>query len=261
MDRVLVDILTAGLLGGVLSVLVAALVSLNWLPRLAERLLAYAVGVLLAFALIRLAPEAVHLGLPPEHVGYGLAFGIVAFFMLEKGILWRHDHSALPALHTCADHASQASAHPQIALVVLGDGLHNFVDGVLIAAAFLVDAALGWTTTLAVLAHELPQEIGDFMVLLAAGVGRARALLLNTLSGLAMVFGALFGYATLAATDGFLPYVLVAAAASFLYLAVADLIPVLHRHNGPSNTVMQFALMLVGMGTVVALGIVLPHSH
>ncbi len=256
----LLYILAATLAGGVVSVLLAASVALTWLPRIADRLLAFAVGILLAFALTRIAPEAVHLGLEPEALGYGLLAGILAFFLLEWAILWRHDHApieAKQALHAHVAHLGPA----QVALVVLGDGLHNFVDGVLIAAAFLVDPVLGWSTTAAVLAHELPQELGDFTILLAAGCTRRRALALNALSGLCMVLGGVAGWFTLSTRGEWLPWVLVAAAASFLYLALTDLLPALNRRRRPGDTVLQIGLLALGVGIVALVNELLPHSH
>lgn len=255
MPATLSAILAASVLAGVCSVLVAAVVSWRWLPRRAERLLAYPAGVLAAFALCALAPEAVHLGLAPERVGQGLMLGIVVFFLLEKLILRLHGQGATTAS------GPHASSPQQVALVVLGDGLHNFVDGVLIAAAYLVEPALGWATALAVLAHELPQEIGDFTILLAAGVGRARAVALNAFSGLGTVLGAFAGYASLGAADAYLPYVLVAAAASFLYLSMASLIPVLQRQQGLNEDVLHLALLMAGVATVAGVGWALPHEH
>ena len=179
--------------------------------------------------------------------------GIVAVFLREKAALWRHDHS----------HGDNADAThpPRVAMIVVGDGLHNFVDGVLIAAAFLADPALGWATAIAVLSHELPQEIGDFMVLLSAGVGKAKALALNALSGVAMVLGGVAGYFALDGMQAAVPYVLVIAAASFIYIAVADLVPELHRHRHLGNASGQLALLAAGIGTVQLIGLFAHHSH
>jgi len=248
---ILLSILAATLLGGIVSVFLAALLSLTWLPRFADRMLAYAVGVLLAFAFLSLLPESLELGLEPMRVGQLLLAGIVAFFLLEKAALWRHDHS----------HGSLAAHPPRVAMIVIGDGLHNFVDGVLIAAAFLVDPALGWATAIAVLTHELPQEIGDFMVLLSAGVGKAKALALNALSGVTMMLGGVAGYFALDGMQAAVPYVLVIAAASFIYIAVADLVPELHRHRHLGNASGQLVLLAAGIGTVHLIGLFAHHSH
>lgn len=243
-------ILSATVVAGLVSVLLAATLALTWLPRFADRMVAYAVGVLLAFAFTSLLPEAAHLGLEPEQAGQWLLGGVVVFFLLEKAALWRHEHH----------HGHGAPVHPpQVSMIVLGDGLHNFVDGVLIAAAFLVDPLLGWTTAIAILAHELPQEIGDFMVLLSAGVSKARALALNALSGGAMVLGGVAGYAALEDAQAAVPYVIVVAAASFIYIAVADLVPELHRQRRFKDGAAQFALLAAGVATVHLVGLFAPH--
>jgi len=269
----LLSILLATLVGGVLSVLLAATLALTWLPRFADRMVAYAVGVLLAFAFMNLLPEAVELGLEVHLVGQLLLAGIVVFFLLEKAALWRHDHQHPhnPPPHSPhpqdlapkheASHDIYGVHSPQVSMIVLGDGLHNFVDGVLIAAAFLADPTLGWVTTMAVLAHELPQEIGDFMVLLNAGLSKARALAFNALSGAAMVAGGVAGYFALDGVQTAVPYVLVIAAASFIYIAVADLVPELHRQRRFSDAAAQLLLLLTGIGTVLLLAQVLPHAH
>lgn len=249
---VLLQILLATLVGGVLSVMLAATLALTWLPRFADRMLAYAVGILLAFAFTDLLPEAVEQGLDAAMVGQWLLAGIVIFFLLEKAALWRHDHQ-----HALGRHAYA----PRATMIVLGDGLHNFVDGVLIAAAFLADPALGWTTAIAVLAHELPQEIGDFMILLDAGLSKSRALVLNAVSGAAMMLGGVAGYFALAGAQTAVPYVLVVAAASFIYIAVADLVPELHRHRRVGDAAAQLVLLLVGIGTVQVIGLFAWHAH
>jgi zinc and cadmium transporter len=245
-------ILLATLIAGVISVVLAALLALTWLPRFADRMLAFAVGVLLAFALTSLLPEAVALGLEPSLVGQLLLGGIVMFFLLEKAALWRHEHNHAHGKHTDP---------PQVSMIIVGDSLHNFVDGVLIAAAFLADPLLGWATMIAVLAHELPQEIGDFMVLLNAGLSKSRALALNALSGATMILGGIVGYFALDGVQTAVPYVLVIAAASFIYIAVADLVPELHRQRRFSDAAVQLVLLLLGIGTVHLIGQFAQHSH
>lgn len=233
-------ILLATLAGGVLSVAAAALLSLTVLARWAPRLVSFSVGVLLAAAFLDILPEATQ-QLPFREVGATVLAGIFLFFALEKTALWRHDH-----VHQGATDAPS----PIGLMIVLGDGLHNFVDGVLIAAAFLQDPALGMATTAAVIAHEIPQEVGDFMVLLAAGYSRQRALLLNALSSLTAVAGGLLGYVVLQGVQGAIPYLLALAAASFIYIAVADLVPALQIHRKPLDFAVQFALLGGGVGLV-----------
>lgn len=237
---IIFSILVATLLGGVISVLLASLVALTFLARFADSMVAFAVGVLLTTALTSILPEAVEQGLPMEQAGWLLLAGIMVFFMLEKMALWRHAH-----VH---GHGGVAMvAHPRVSMIVIGDGLHNFVDGVLIAAAFLVDPSLGWATAASVLAHEIPQEISDFMVLLDSGLAKGRALLLNALSGGAMVLGGLLGWLTLESTQAAIPVILVLAASSFIYIAVADLVPELHRKRSLKDAALQLGLMLLGI--------------
>lgn len=240
MDPVFFSILLGTLAGGVFSVAAAALLSLTTLARWAPRMVSFSVGVLLAAAFLDILPQAAQ-QLPFHEVGVTVLVGICAFFVLEKTALWRHDHACQRAT---------AVPPPAGVMIVLGDGLHNFVDGMLIAAAFLQDPSLGIATAIAVITHEIPQELGDFMVLLAAGYSRQRALLFNVISGLAAVAGGLLGYLVLQSVQGAIPYLLALAAASFIYIAVADLMPALQRHRTPADFAVQFALLGGGAGLV-----------
>lgn len=239
---ILLFILMATMAGGVISVLLAATVALSFLARFADKMVAFAVGVLLAFALTDILPEAVHQGLGITQAGWILLAGLSGFFILEKLALWRHDHATAQG---------QATDQPQVAMIVIGDAMHNFVDGVLIAAAFLTDTSLGWATAVAVTAHEIPQEISDFMVLLGAGVSKSRALALNALSGAAMMLGGLAGWLALDHAQQSIPTILVLAAASFIYIAVADLVPELHRRRSLRDGATQLALMSAGVGVAI----------
>lgn len=240
-------ILAGTLAGGVLSVAIAAFISLVLVERWVPRLVSFAVGVLLGVALLKLLPEAIETGLDPEHAGAWLLAGLLAFFAVEKLALWLHGHG-----HDATPGRVDAAAP----MIVLGDGLHNFVDGVLIAAAFLQDTTTGIAVTLAVIAHEVPQEIGDFVVLLQSGLDRRRALLYNVLSSLGAVAGGVLGWAVFSFAHAAIPFALVLAAASFLYIAVANLVPVLHRRREPLAGPKQFALIALGIA-VVTLG----HHH
>lgn len=244
-------ILLATLFGGVLSVFAAATLSLTVLKDMAHKLVGFSVGVLLAVTFLHMLPEAIE-QLDAHQVGATVLAGIFIFFALEKAALWRHDHHEDEG-HVCHSH------HAAGPLIVIGDGLHNFVDGILIAAAFLQDPALGWATTIAVISHEVPQEVGDFMVLLAAGYSRAKALMLNLLSSLAAVVGGVVGWLTLSGASSIVPYVIALAASSFIYIAVADLVPVLHKQRKPADFVIQFALF--GAGTVMVLLLMGHHHH
>ncbi len=237
-------ILLATLAGGLLSVFAAATLSLTILKDMAHKLVGFSVGVLLAVSFLHMLPEAIET-LDAHQVGATVLAGILIFFALEKAALWRHDHHEDEG-HVCHSH------HPAGSLIVIGDGLHNFVDGVLIAAAFLQDPALGWATTIAVISHEVPQEVGDFMVLLASGYSRTKALMLNLVSSLAAVVGGLVGWLTLSGASNVIPYILALAASSFIYIAVADLVPVLHKQRKPVDFVIQFALLGAGVALVLA---------
>ncbi len=249
----LLCIVLATLAGGVLSVLAAAAVSFSVLDRWAPRLVSYAVGVLLGAAFLDLLPEAVN-ALGPEDVLATCLAGIFAFFLLEKLELWRHAH---PERHDPdSGHAPHAHSRHRVRaaglMIVVGDGLHNFVDGVLIAAAFLTDPAVGWAVTIGVVTHEIPQEVGDFMVLLSAGYTRRKALLLNALAGAAAVAGGVAGYFALAHASESVPYVLAFSAASFIYIAIADLMPELHRRWNLAEALGQVMLIAAGVITVYA---------
>jgi zinc and cadmium transporter len=245
----LMQIILATLLGGVFSVFLAATVALTFLAKFANRMVAFAVGVLLGFAMTDLLPEAVHLGLDITALGWVLVVGIMGFFLLEKLALWRHDHA------TSLGHTQDK---PIVAMIIIGDSMHNFVDGILLAAAFLTDWKLGWAAAIAITAHEIPQEISDFMVLLDAGVKKGRALFLNAISGAAMTVGGILGWLSLSNAQAAIPYVLVTAAASFIYIAVADLVPELHHHRTPRDMFFQLSLMTLGL-SVVSIAKALEH--
>ncbi len=237
----LLQIILATLIGGVFSVLLAATVALTFLAKFANRMVAFAVGVLLGFALTDLLPEAVQLGLDITELGWVLVCGIMGFFLLEKMALWRHDH---------ATELGKTREKPIVSIIIIGDSMHNFVDGILLAATFLTDSKLGWAAAIAITAHEIPQEVSDFMVLLDAGVKKGKALLLNAISGAAMTVGGIVGWLSLSNAHAAIPYVLTMAAASFIYIAVADLVPELHHHRTPRDMFFQLSLMALGLGVV-----------
>lgn len=264
-DNTLVSILLATFAGGVLSVLVAGLVTYGALLRFVPRLLSFAVGALLGAALLNLLPEALESAADIHRVLATVLGGLIAFFVLEKLSLWRHSHPPDPEGEAQEPHAHHHHHHGHDAhharaagaMVIFGDSLHNFVDGVLIAASFVADPALGWSTAIAIIAHEIPQEIGDFLVLIEAGYSRRKALIANAASGLAAVAGGLAAYYLLPSFEGAIPYLLALAVASFLYVSVADLVPNLQRRYSLSDAVSQ--LVLIGLGiAVVALN---GHSH
>lgn len=209
--------------------------------KLLPALVSYAVGALLGVSLLAILPEALET-LPSAHVFATLLGGILLFFVLEKLVLWRHCHT-----HDCEVHDSSAT------LVLVGDAFHNFVDGAVIAAAVMTSIPLGVSTAIAVAAHEIPQEVGDFAILLHAGYSRKRALTLNALSGGAGAAGAITALVAFDLLPRMLPYFLALAAASFLYVAMADLIPGLHRGRTDAGAFRQ--VLLVGLGIVTMLAL------
>lgn len=244
-------IVAACLLGGCVSLLLAALLAYRLPPHALGRLVAFAAGTMLAAALLDILPEAVQrAGSEHEALFATLLSALVSFYLLERAALWRHAHPD-DDRHG-HDHAapSQGSAW----VVLLGDGVHNFVDGVLLAAAFLADPWLGVTTALAVVAHEIPQELGDFVLLLEVGWSRRKALWTNAASSLASVLGGVVGWLALDGVRGALPYALAVAAASFLYIAVADLMPLLHRRRVVDGFVPQTALLAAGLACIPLVG-------
>ena len=210
--------------------------------RLIPWLISYAVGALLGVALLALLPEALQT-LPATTVFGTLLFGILLFFVLEKLVLLRHCHT-----DECHVHGAAAP------LVLFGDAFHNFIDGATICTAVLTSVPLGINTAIAVAAHEIPQEVGDFAILLASGYSRRKAMLLNLLSGLSGIAGALLAYGAVEILPNLKPYVLAVSSASLLYIAMSDLIPDLHRGSVDRNSLRQVLLIAAGILTVVVFG-------
>lgn len=237
-------ILAATLAGGLLSVLAAAAVTLAAGAGSVSVLISYAIGALLGAVFLEILPHALEHAGDTHRMAATILVGILIFFVLEKLVLWRHCHH---------DHCEAHDAHPPAhdhgrsgLLILVGDTFHNFVDGILIAAAFLENTQLGMVTALAIIAHEIPQEVGDYLILLHSGYSRLRALVFNLLSSLATVVGAMLAYFALSALQEWIPYLLGLAAASMIYVAVADLIPGLHKRTELKATLQQ--VLLIGLG-------------
>lgn len=201
-------------------------------------LISYAAGTLLGAAFLGMIPAGLKQTSATPIMATVLG-GIVIFFVLEKLVLWRHCHDS-----ACEVHGRAAP------LILIGDALHNFVDGVVIAAAFLTSIPLGIATSLAVIAHEVPQEVGDFAILLNSGYGRAKAITLNVLSSAATLPGALTAYLWLGEIRMAVPYILALSAASFIYIATVDLIPGLHKQMKFTESLRQLCLLLAGILTI-----------
>lgn len=237
----LANVVAATLIGGVCSLLVAALIAFRVPTQAVRSMIGFAAGVLLAAALLDIVPEALASGISPAAAGGAALTGIVLLHLMERISLWRHRH---PGVHP------QSVA--RVSAIVVGDGMHNFVDGVLIAAAFASDPLLGWTTTAAVVAHEIPQELGDFLLLRDAGLAKWEALLLNALSSLASVVGGLVGWAGVSRIEAAVPYLLALAGGTFIYIAMSDLMPIMRTEFGRRTAVVQSGAMLFGIGLIAA---------
>jgi zinc and cadmium transporter len=282
----LLYIILATAIGGIVSVAIAATLTVGLLGRVVKNLVSLSAGVLLATALLHVLPEAFESIAGAHDAAHGdshgaagvstaaaaghrptpatlfatLLGGLLFFWLLEKAELYRHVHHHEGDGHDHHHHFDAQQAGRGGLAVLVGDAVHNFCDGVIIAAAFLADPALGVITTIAVAAHEIPQEAGDFIVLLNAGFSRAKALAFNLLSGAAAVAGGVLGYFMVGPFQNLLPYLLVAASSSFIYVAVADLLPQLQQRLSWRETALQVAWLLAGLGVVV-LARELLHAH
>ncbi len=237
-------IIFVSIAGGALSVLAAAAITHTVRASSVTHLVSYAIGALLGAVFLEILPHAVEHSGNIHRLAATILFGILAFFVLEKLVLWRHCHHG-----GCEAHEAHPPAHDHGRsglLILIGDTFHNFVDGVLIAAAFLENTQLGIVTALAIIAHEIPQELGDYLILLHSGYSRLRALAFNLLSSLATLVGAMLAYAALSDLKEWVPSLLGLAAASMIYVAVADLIPGLHKRAELKATLQQ--VLLIGLG-------------
>ena len=260
-------IIVATLAGGVLSALAAALIAARASAAQVPMLVSYAVGALLGAAFIEVLPHAFEQSEDINATAATVLFGILAFFVLEKLVLWRHCHVEECEAHD--PHETQGHGHGHGhghdhgrsgLMILIGDTFHNFVDGVLIAAAFMADIELGIVTAIAIIAHEVPQEVGDFLILLHSGYSKRSALLLNMLASAAMVIGGVLAWFTLQAMQALVTPLLALAASSMLYVAVADLIPGLHKRPEIAATVQQVVLIGLGIATIWAVG-AWAHGH
>ncbi len=272
----LISILVGTLVAGMGSVWLAALLAYALLSRFTQHLLSLAAGALLATAFTRLLPEAFELsqeaGVSAHALFFALLVGLVFFFLLDKAELWHHghehghDHAVTHEHHAhrhahSNDHGSHAhhthDAHHHHSggwAVLLGDSVHAFGDGILIAAAFVADPRLGIAAALAVMAHEVPHHVGDLVVLRQTLSNPRAALLKLTLAGGVTAIGGVVGYLLVGALHEYLPFFLVVAASSFIYVALADLIPQLQKRLSPKETAAQVAWLFAGIALVAALG-------
>lgn len=285
---VLTWIVISSFAGGVLSVFLAAIFALNLRATWIHMLVSYAIGAMLGAVFLEILPHALQSAASVESISATILLGLLLFFVLEKLVIWRHchgDHCEVHAIHseencpqthatqsvqkggakytavtTHAPSIMQVHSHSHTSshhdggrsgmMIMIGDTFHNFVDGVLIAAAFLVDVKLGIVTAIAIISHEIPQEVGDFLILLHSGYSKKQAFIFNLVSSLATLVGGLMAYVALQYVMSWVPYILGLAAASMLYVAVADLIPGLHKRTELKATLSQVLLISLGVGTI-----------
>ncbi len=261
-------------MGGLASAAVAA-IALYFKLASIERWVAFAVGAMLGVVFLDILPHALSEGVAPAPLMGWVLAGVLFFFFLEKLVIWRHSHGDLrlspdekgddyrshgPHGHHHGHSHSHDGGRSGL-MVLIGDSLHNATDGVVIAAAFLADFNLGVVTSLAIIAHEVPQEVGDFFVLLHSGYSRKKAFLYNFISSLSMVAGGVIAFFALAHAETYVTPVLAFAAASMLYVAVADLIPSLHRQFSLSDTLQQMLMIGLGVASVSATHLLLHVRH
>lgn len=247
----LISILFTTAIAGLISITAAAIFSFSLLSRVVERMVSLSVGIMLSTSLLHALPEAFESGTDPRSLFACLLGGLLAFFLLEKFAILRHSHHHEGDGHH-HEHGHDAHEAGKAGwMILVGDGLHNFTDGILIAAAFLADPKLGLVTGLAIIAHEIPQEIGDFIVLLNAGFSRTRAYIYNLICSLMAVFGGILGYYMLEDASHLIPYVLVFASSGFIYIAVSDLMPQMQRRASLRETVPQIILIACGVSLVL----------
>jgi zinc and cadmium transporter len=245
---------------GAVSVLAAAFAAFKLKPIALERMVSFSIGLMLATSLLHAVPEAIESKTNLDALMYTLLASILGFFLLQKFALLRHNHHHE---HDGHDHHHGHDAHLAGSggwLIVLGSSFHNFTDGVVIAAAFLTDVRLGFVTALAIAAHEIPHKLGDFVILLNAGFSRSRALLLDVLSSATVVLGGVIGWWFLGSAQAIVPYMLMVAAGSFIYIAMSDLIPYVQHQSRVRDVIPQVSLIALGVGLVWLLHD-LAHAH
>ncbi|MEO8102001.1 MAG: ZIP family metal transporter [Betaproteobacteria bacterium] len=271
----LLYIMLASLAGGVVSVLLAALVAWRVQPRLIPLFVSYAVGALLGVVFLDLLPHIFEKSTLSHDAALWILVGILAFFVLEKFVLWRHDHDhggqaeavveAMDAGTHIHDHTGHHAHGPDGGrpasawMIIIGDGFHNFTDGFAIAAAFMADLRLGIVTAVAIVAHELPQELGNFLVLIHSGFSKARALFWNIVSSFATLAGAVIAYFAIRGFEQYSLIFLCFAASSMIYVAIADLIPGLHRRTSMKESLLQIALIGLGVASIRVFHLFMVH--
>ncbi len=255
-------VLLATVTGGLIAVLVASWLAYKVFAHYLHHMVSLSVGVLLSVALLHLLPEAFESGVADAHVLFGLMLAsLIGFFVLEKIALLRHSHHHEGDGHHHHHGHDRHEAGRGGVLILIGSSLHNLCDGVLVAAAFLTDPLLGVLTAASIIVHEVPHKLGDFVVLLNAGLVRRRAFALILFTSLCSALGGIIGYFVLQQAQDWVPYVLVVAASSFLYISVADLMPQMHERVSLADAVPQLLLVGVGVALIYSVTTLMHHGH
>lgn len=255
-------VLLATVTGGLIAVLVASWLAYKVFAHYLHHMVSLSVGVLLSVALLHLLPEAFESGAADAHVLFGLMLAsLIGFFVLEKIALLRHSHHHEGDGHHHHHGHDRHEAGRGGVLILIGSSLHNLCDGVLVAAAFLTDPLLGVLTAASIIVHEVPHKLGDFVVLLNAGLARRRAFALILFTSLCSAVGGIIGFFVLQQAQDWVPYVLVVAASSFLYISVADLMPQMHERVSLADAVPQLLLVGVGVALIYSVTTLMHHGH
>lgn len=258
---ILTYIVLAAIVGGLVSVALAALVAWRLQPKLIPIFVSYAVGALLGVVFLDLLPHIFESTTDYHSAALWIMGGILGFFVMEKLVLWRHSHDH-GHVHELEHEHAHAHASPGTAwTIIVGDAFHNFTDGLTIAAAFTADVRLGIVTSIAIIAHELPQELGDFVVLMHSGFSRGRALFWNLVSSAATVVGGVLGYVLLSSLSAYAIVFLCLAASSMIYVAIADLMPGLQKRTALKDSMLQFVLIGAGIVSIWLVHGLLGHMH
>lgn len=261
-QMLLLWVLLATVTGGLIAVLVASWLAYKVFAHYLHHMVSLSVGVLLSVALLHLLPEAFESGVADAHVLFGLMLAsLIGFFVLEKIALLRHSHHHEGDGHHHHHGHDRHEAGRGGVLILVGSSLHNLCDGVLVAAAFLTDPLLGVLTAASIIVHEVPHKLGDFVVLLNAGLARRRAFALILFTSLCSALGGIIGYFVLQQAQDWVPYVLVVAASSFLYISVADLMPQMHERVSLADAVPQLLLVGVGVVLIYSVTTLMHHGH
>jgi zinc and cadmium transporter len=229
--------------GSLLSLMLAYLFSKLKMVNYADYFVSFAVGTLLGAAFLEIIPHAYELSRDLHQISLIVLIGILVFFILEKLLVWRHCHGS-----HCENHSPVVNHDVKKgSILIIGDCFHNFIDGILIASAFIVDINLGLITALAIIVHEIPQEISNFSILINSGYSLSRTLLMNIVTGCAMILGAILAYFVLNDLEFLIPMILSFAASSMIYVAISDLIPSLHKKVEIKQTFQQTFSIFLGV--------------